>query len=91
MITCSDEILTVTLRTHPDGGGFGDDYDLCVTVIGDEGVATIKGLTTAVSTAHRRAIFARLRQLEFHTVRWTRHKRGQVIERRYDLCQERPS
>jgi hypothetical protein len=73
MTTATFEVTSGIVRVHLNGGVWGDPFDLAVTVTGDEGVALIKALAAPVSTAVRKAIFAALRQVGFHTVTWRRH------------------
>lgn len=70
---CELEIIGAVARLLPVDAPAGAPYRLALTVVGDGGVATIKGLAGSVDTATRRAVFAALRAAGFHTVRWTRH------------------
>ena len=55
----------------------GAPFEIVVTVIGDEGTATIKGLRAdGFTAAHRDAVFEALRAAGFTRRRWVRHLSG---------------
>ena len=55
----------------------GSPFEVVVTIIGDEGTATIKGLRAdGFTAAHRDAVFDALRAAGFTRRRWVRHLPG---------------
>lgn len=66
------------LRLFEDGKSYpDDDYLFCMTIVGDEGVATIKGLVAEGLPASAYIPVGRvLRRAGFEQMRWVRHKPG---------------
>lgn len=75
VVTSHVEVVCAIVRLYRGGRGYGDPYDLAFCVVGDDGTATIKGLTAVdftMGAADRRAIGDSLRAVGFHAVRWGR-------------------
>ena len=71
------EIISGIIRLVPADLPVGAPFDVVVTVVGDEGTATIKGLRAdGFTAAHRDAVFDALRAAGFIRRRWVRHLPG---------------
>ncbi len=85
-LRCEIETVAAVARVLPHNAPAGAPYSLAFTVVGDDGVATLKGFVGQVDTATRRVIFDALRQAGFRAVRWTRrsadgeHRREIVVQ-----------
>ena len=86
------EVNVVTLRIGPGYRTYGDPFLFAIQVIGDEGVATLKALTSDGNPiiAYRWQIRARLKALGFHTARWIQTGAdGKPVRMEVDLYPER--
>ena len=82
------EITGGVVRIFENGGDFGKPFDLSMFIIGDEGVATIKGARSdqQIRPYHARIIAAALAKHGFHTMVWHRHKGEFRKEVRIDIA-----
>lgn len=84
------EITGGIIRIFQDGVDFGAPYDRAIVLIGDMGVATLKGLhTKGLTTDDARAVRECLLSAGFHEVVWERHRGGKVMAVRADLVSRR--
>ena len=83
------EITGGVVRIFENGGNFGEPFDLSMFIIGDEGVATIKGARAdqQLKPYHVKIVAKALAQHGFHEMVWHRHKGNTKVEVRirFDL------
>lgn len=77
-MTVHAEITSAILRIGPNYRTYGDPFCFAVQVTGDEGTATLKALTSpgCPIVAYRNQIRDVLRDLGFHTARWSETDRN---------------
>jgi hypothetical protein len=85
MISAHFEPTGGIVRIFRNGEGFGAPFDLSLAVVGDEGVATLKALSSDgdLSRADFSAIAECLRKAGFHKMRWTRHSPEGIDHREF--------
>jgi hypothetical protein len=84
---CLLEITSAVLRLYPDDAAYGEPFELALFVVGDEGVATLKGLRSdgQLTTEDRKAFFECLRSHGFIEVKWKRYKKNGTKTIRFKL------
>lgn len=84
------EITGGVIRVYQDDAEFGTPYDKAMYIIGDLGVATIKGLrTNDLTIEDARATLRCLADHSFTHAVWDRHKREKIIPVKFDLAKYR--
>lgn len=81
--TAALEVTGAIIRVFADGGEFGAPFSYAVSVVGDEGTATLKALRgdgLNIDKAQREAIKDSLREAGFKKAVWRRHKDGATRE-----------
>jgi hypothetical protein len=70
---CHLEITSAVLRVYEDGVEYGGPFKMAISLVGDEGIAILKGLRTDnLTMADKVAIFDCLIEHGFSEVQWRR-------------------
>ena len=80
------EITAGIIRVFADDARFGEPFAEVLYLVGDEGIATLKGLRTERMTRGVwRAVDAELARVGFREATWHRYKDGRRVEVRFPV------